>query len=673
MKANSANLYEIYSQRRDELLILAQKQSEIVTELKMDDIQTTGTKQGEIVQGLIDRLASDKLRVLVVGRFSAGKSTFINALLGEKLLPATPTPTTGVLCNITYANEQDKKVTLYPKPGMGKNSGDQPFDISVNELEKYIKIDHFDGTEVTSKYQRMNLQWPLKLCANGVELIDSVGLDDPDSRDDITLGYAKSVDAVLYLMKSQDTGSKKDLDTIHFLRQLGYESLFFIVTYYDHIKESALVGEQSEQDFRNFVFKNLSPLTEMGNDGIKFIDSRTALIGKRNQDHEKIEESGIEDLEKALESFLVEQKGRAKLLTTLRSLGSVNRTVMKVIPSRIDMIQTSIEELEKRYEDAKIPLNILETKRQLMVNKVDYAIADIVRDVYDMADSYFLKLPDKIPAWTDEYNIESGVGFPPRKSTLEPVVKEVLNHIKMKIESDVSEWTTQTLSPIIGERIQQMQNDLEEEGQEFLKSANQLRLSISVGDQISDEELAKQKEPSVWGRLLSGGYILMTGDFITGGMGMVMGLQAMLKTILIQVVGLVILIIFNLLNPIAIIAAVIASVLAGGFANILSLKSGIKKNVTKKLCEELANRKNDLAMRVKIQVEEKLKELSKALDAGLAGEISSIRAEVEQILDERKRGSLDVKNEVQKLRKLEEKNLELDDKLNNLMSEAGIN
>lgn len=672
MKANSSNLYEIYNQRRNELLTLAQKQAAVVAELKMDDIQTKGTKQGEIVNGLIDRLKTDKLRVLIVGRFSSGKSTFVNALIGEKLLPATPTPTTGVLCNITYAREQDKKVILYPKKGMGLN-GDKPFDIQVNELEKYIKIDHFNESEVTSRYKQMKLLWPLKLCANGVELIDSVGLDDPDSRDDITLDYAKSVDAVLYLMKSQDTGSGKDLDTIKLLQSLGYESLFFIITYYDHIKESASMGELSEEDFQKIVFKTLSPLTELDNSqGIKFVDSRTALLGRMNQDNQKVVESGIEDVEKALESFLVEQKGRAKLLTTLRSLSSVNRAVRTVIPSRIDMLQTSTEELEKRYEEAKLPLDLLETKRQLIVKKVDSAIADIAREASDLASSYFQELPDKIPNWTDEYEIEAGIGFPPRKSTLEPVVKEVLNHLKQKIELDVSEWVAEELSPMVTERVQQMYENLEREAQEFLQSVNQLRFSISIGDQISDEELAKQKEPSIWGRLGAGAYTLMTGDFLTGGMGMVMGFQAMFRTMLIQFVGGIILAIFNLLNPIAIIATTITAILAGGFLNILSLKGGIKKNVSKKLCEELASRKKDLALNVKTNVQEKLIDLKNALDEGLAGEISSIRDEVEQIIDERKRGRLDAQKEIQKLRKLEEENIELDNKLNSLMFEAGL-
>lgn len=672
MKIHSANLYDLYKQRRNELLVVARQQASIVSELKMDDIQTQGTKQGAIVEGLIDRLEADKLRVLIVGRFSAGKSTFVNALLREKLLPATPTPTTGVLCKINYAREQDKQVTLYPKEGMSPYNGDEPFDITVSELEKHIQIDHFNGSEVTSRYKLMELFWPLELCANGVELIDSVGLDDPDARDDITLDYAKSVDAVLYLMKSQDAGSKKDLDTINLLRSLGYESLFFIITYYDHIKESAYVGEQSEEEFKRFVFKVLAPLTELGEHGIKFVDSRSALIGRIKQDDQKVAESGIEDVETSLESFLVEEKGRAKLLTTLRSLDSVNRVVRKVIPSRIDMLQTSTEELEQRYEAAKAPLDLLETKRQLMVRKVDSTITDIARSAFDLADGYFQELPDKISGWAEEYKIEAGVGFPPRKSTLEPVVKEVLDHLKFKIESDVSEWTTAELSPVIEARVQQMQENLESEAREFLKSANQLRFNISVGDHISDEELAKQKEPSVWGRLFAGGYTLITGDFLTGGLGMVMGFQAMLKTILIQVVAGIVLAIFGLLNPIAIIAAAIASIIAGGFVNVLSLKGSIKKNVSQKLCEELANRQKDLAMAVKVNVQEKLTELKNALDEGLAGEISSIRDEAEQILNERKQGKLDAQKEIQKLRNIEEENLDLDNKINSLMFEAGL-
>jgi GTPase SAR1 family protein len=673
MSVNNSNLYEIYAQRRNELIRLAQDQAEIISELKMDEIQKKGTKQGDIVEGLIERLRNDKLRVLIVGRFSSGKSTFVNALIGETLLPATPTPTTGVLCKISYAAAEDKKVTLYPKEGMGLNGGNEPFNISIDKLGDYIKIDHTNTSETSSKYLRMELFWPLELCANGVELIDSVGLDDPDSRDDITLEFSRSVDAILYLMKSQDTGSKKDLDTIQLLRSLGYESLFFIITYYDHIKESALLGEQSEDEFQRFVFKTLSPLTSLDSSyGIKFVDSRIALSGRIKQDRERIAESGIEGVEQALESFLVQEKGRAKLLTTLRSLSSVNRAVMKVIPARIDMYRQTVEELEKQYEEQRLPLELLQTKRQLIVRQFDSSVDDISREVRSLSSIYFEKLPEKIPGWASKYEIKLGVGVPPRKSTMEPVVREVLDHLKQKIELDVSEWNTQELSPRIQYLVQQMYEKLESKAQEFLDSADQIRLSISIGDQINDEELAKQKEPSVWGRLGAGAYTLVTGDFLTGGMGMFMGLQAMLRTMLLQFVAGIILAIFGLLNPLAIIAAVLSAIFAGGVWNILSLKSEIKKSVAKKLVEELSGRKRDLAMVVEANVKEELKKLKKALDDSLEAEISSIRDEVEKMLEDRKRGKLDAHRETKNLRELEGKNIAISNQLNDLMFEAGI-
>lgn len=672
MNLQPQNLYQIYNKRRSELLALAKNQANIIDQIKMDDIQREGTKQGDVVKGLVERLSNDKLRVLIVGRFSAGKSTFINALIGETLLPATPTPTTGVLCQIAYAEEQDKRVTLYPKedtPG-----GAQPFDISVEALEDYIKIDHIGEaeTEVTSKYKRMELFWPLDLCKNGVELIDSVGLDDPDSRDSITLDYANSVDAVLYVMKSLDCNSKKDLDTIELLRSLGYQSLFFIITYYDQIKSSAAMGEQSEEEFQEIVYKSLLPLTDLGREGIRFVDSRSALIGRKQGDDAKVIESGIEAVEQSLESFLVTEKGRAKLITTLRSLSAANKAAMQVIPARIDMLQLSTVDLERRYEAAKGPLNLLQTKRKLIISQVESAIVEISDKALVLATHYFSDLPSKLSGWADQYEIEGGIGFPPRKSTLEPLVKEVLNHLKSEIEKDISNWTAESLSPTIEQGVQNMQDTLESEAQDFIQSANRIRVNISIGDHISDEELAKQEEPSVWGRLIAGGYTLLTRDFLTGGMGMVMGIGAMVRTIALQVVAGVLLAVFGLINPFALIAASIGAILAGNVMTMFSLKSDIKKKVAKKMSEELASRQMDLAENVRSSTRTKLEELRDALDAGLSGEISSIEDEVEAVLLERKQGQLDVQSEIQRLRKFQNSNYAIDTRLTDLMFEAGL-
>lgn len=670
------NLYEIYNKHHQELLDLANGQSEVVQILKMDTIQSDGTKPGAVLSGLIDRLKTDKLRVLVVGRFSAGKSTFINALFGQTVLPAAPTPTTGVLCEIKFADDNGKKAILYPKKGVRKGGNDAPIEVAISnlheELCKYVKIDHFGDTQKTSRYQKLELYWPLPMLRNGIEMIDSVGLDDPDSRDEITLEYAKSADAILYCMKSQDAYSAKDIQTLSILKSLGYDSVFFIITYYDHIRDSAMLGETSEDDFQRTMRNNLIAWTELKENGIHYVDSRSALSGSMQKNEDMVVSSGIRHIEKALETFLIEEKGRAKLLTTLRSLRSINRMTRQTIPARRAMWQTSTQELEKRYRNAEQPLKNLEAKRQLMVGAVDQRIVDITRDVYDMADSFFMSLPDKIVQWADGYEIEASIGFPPLRSTLEPVAMEVVDHIKICIEEEIANWNRNELAPMIESRMDEMLEALEQDARNFIKEVDQIRVQISIGDQIDNNAVARQEEPSVLGRLIAGGYSILTGDIITGGIGAYLGIKAMLRTMMYQVVAGIILVGFNLFNPAAFIVAAIGAIVAGSFHNMFSLKDGIKKTVGKKFSEEIGNKRKELSKNAENKVKEALTKIKVALDNGLAGEISAVRGEVETILEERREAQKNVEQEIKALDLLEKKNNTLEENIDRLIFEAGI-
>jgi ribosome biogenesis GTPase A len=49
-------------------------------------------------------------RLMILGDMKRGKSTFLNALLGEKLLPSDVNPCTAIMTVLRYGNE--KKVTI---------------------------------------------------------------------------------------------------------------------------------------------------------------------------------------------------------------------------------------------------------------------------------------------------------------------------------------------------------------------------------------------------------------------------------------------------------------------------------------------------------------------------------------------------------------------------------
>lgn len=69
-----------------------------------------------------DRLEKDNFKVLVIGEFKCGKSTFINALMGKKILPSYSTPCTAVINEVVYG--RDEQATLYFKDK--KKDADRP-------------------------------------------------------------------------------------------------------------------------------------------------------------------------------------------------------------------------------------------------------------------------------------------------------------------------------------------------------------------------------------------------------------------------------------------------------------------------------------------------------------------------------------------------------------------
>src|SRR5699024_1647278 len=58
------------------------------------------------------RLENRELTIALFGTFSAGKSSFSNALFGERVLPVSPNPTTAVISRISPVTSQHSHGTV---------------------------------------------------------------------------------------------------------------------------------------------------------------------------------------------------------------------------------------------------------------------------------------------------------------------------------------------------------------------------------------------------------------------------------------------------------------------------------------------------------------------------------------------------------------------------------
>ena len=102
--------------------------SQLITKMRKVEI-IKSDDEIRLVNDLSDVLLNltSPLTVTVIGPFNSGKSTFINAMIEERILPENINPSTSMVCKIGYCNSHLK--IQYIEKG----------NILVKEIKSYIK------------------------------------------------------------------------------------------------------------------------------------------------------------------------------------------------------------------------------------------------------------------------------------------------------------------------------------------------------------------------------------------------------------------------------------------------------------------------------------------------------------------------------------------------------
>ncbi|MFQ5558248.1 MAG: dynamin family protein, partial [Acidimicrobiales bacterium] len=154
----------------------------------------------------------EPLRVAFAGKVKAGKSTLLNALIGEELAPTDAGECTKIVT--WYRNSHTYRVTMHPRVGPPRQAPFNRDDGAIDVELGGIGADAIDHLEV---------EWPSQRLAE-VTLIDTPGLaslhDEHSARtrrflaidDDADAGEA---DAVIYLMRHLHAADLGFLESFH--------------------------------------------------------------------------------------------------------------------------------------------------------------------------------------------------------------------------------------------------------------------------------------------------------------------------------------------------------------------------------------------------------------------------------------------------------------------------
>ncbi len=359
----STHILDDFVKKRERGAELLDQLAETVERFGIKD-QEGATDPATYLRGTAQRAREGRFVVLLLGCFSSGKSTLLNALLGQPVLPVKVNPCTAILTELVHADVP--AVTVHHHDA-------EPEVLSMEAfLERYqLRTTSEDeaGAEASDRFgsiDRAVVGYPLPLLRNGVVLLDTPGLDDDPVRTARTLSSLPDADAVIVVLSANRFLTDLERKTLRReLLPLGLTNLFFPTTMVDLLSMLSDDADAALAELRKKAREALGPLCEVdGEDRFdeRFfeIDARSALrarwdgrAGSRRhpEDVEALRSSGLERFEDALERFLVEERGHAQLAHLHNTAFRIGGEVRKVAELDRATASESVEALRRRQAE----------------------------------------------------------------------------------------------------------------------------------------------------------------------------------------------------------------------------------------------------------------------------------------------------------------------------------
>jgi len=308
----------------------------------VESVVGDGTQAGEMDAAALaeirSRLAAGRFHLAVLGQFKRGKSTLINALLGQPLLPTAVLPATGIPTYLSYG--KDIRISI------GFKERTEEYDCrNISQASEIL------GRYVTEESNPKNRKGvlsataylPSPLLADGAALIDTPGIGSTHRHNTETARqFLAHCDAAVFVVSADPPITEAEIE---FLRSVAdrVPRLFFAINKADYLTPE----EQAQSaEFLRQVVSQQAGLADPGQ--IFIVSARQGLAARMEDDREAWRQSGLASLEDHLKSFLASDKTSAlEAAVRLRGREIVDRTLLR-LRLRRRALEMSRHQLEER-------------------------------------------------------------------------------------------------------------------------------------------------------------------------------------------------------------------------------------------------------------------------------------------------------------------------------------
>ncbi len=399
-------------------------------------------KKSRIYQGMrsLQRdMEGDFYTVVVLGEFKRGKSTLVNALLGNGLLPMNVLPETATINAIMYAEEPRLSV-------MYRDGTERKGEVSEEFLRQYSAR---DAQEEAGKVGYIKIGYPCDILKNRVVLVDTPGVSDlNEHRSEVTYQFLPRANAVLFVLDANSPLKKTERDFIvERLLPLGITNILFIVNKYD------AVDDEEEDDFLPTVRKRLIHALQtdegaaLDNVTLLPFSAKWALEGQQKQNEKMVKLSGLAEVRGKLGEMLLDNRvEQTKIMSYRNRLYNSLNGLERELENERSMQSASATELEAAADTLR---QALEEKAGREAKVADYVKAAKAH-IYALTDKslqYFhKKLKSNILEMVAQYRQQNFKSF---------IEQTIPRQVQRNIEGWVASYT-----PHVDELLSVMEHEL---------------------------------------------------------------------------------------------------------------------------------------------------------------------------------------------------------------------
>jgi GTP-binding protein EngB required for normal cell division len=292
---------------------------------------------GEAVAWLEQKLTDQTFNLVVAGQFKRGKSSVINGLLGDRLLPVGVIPLTSVVTLIRSGGCARAHMELLD----GRSQ-----EIPLKALADFVT--ERGNPKNARGLRQVIVEHPSAWLADGVRLIDTPGIGSVyEHNTDVTQEYLPQADAVLLIASVDQPVSRAELDFLSSIRQYAGK-VFCLLNKIDYVQTEEL--SEAVSFARQAIHSALEAEVP-----VFPVSARLALDSKLAHGTSSAD-SGFREFEDALQRFMSDERRAVWIDSVARSLLRILAHARYALELEARILGTPLAQIEDKlaaYEAKK--------------------------------------------------------------------------------------------------------------------------------------------------------------------------------------------------------------------------------------------------------------------------------------------------------------------------------